>query len=117
MGAGMMNCNKALAACENNVEKATEFLRKKGLASAEKKAGRLASELNCLQVNLCNEISCHLCPKEKKQLFAGGPCERRAKSQGGLNDNWKLFRTHVFGAQTLTCLYPWVLNIAASSSY
>ncbi|CAK9219011.1 unnamed protein product [Sphagnum troendelagicum] len=43
-GAGMMDCKKALAACENNVEKATEFLRKKGLASAEKKAGRVASE-------------------------------------------------------------------------
>jgi hypothetical protein len=38
-------------------------------------------EFNCFQVNLCNEISCRLCPKEKKQLFAGGPCERRAPLQ------------------------------------
>ncbi len=74
-------------------------------------------ELNCLQVNLCNEISCHLCPKGKKQLFAGGPCERRAQLQRALNDNWNLFRTQVFGAQTLTCFYPWVRNLAASSSY
>lgn len=43
-GAGMMDCKKALASCENNVEKATEYLRKKGLASAEKKASRVASE-------------------------------------------------------------------------
>jgi elongation factor Ts len=43
-GAGMMECKKALAACENDVEKATEYLRKKGLASADKKSGRIASE-------------------------------------------------------------------------
>ena len=43
-GAGMMDCKKALANNDNNLEKATEFLRKKGLASADKKAGRMASE-------------------------------------------------------------------------
>jgi elongation factor Ts len=43
-GAGMMECKKALAACENDVGKATEYLRKKGLASADKKSGRIASE-------------------------------------------------------------------------
>ena len=43
-GAGMMDCKKALATNDNNLEKATEFLRKKGLASADKKAGRVASE-------------------------------------------------------------------------
>jgi elongation factor Ts len=43
-GAGMMDCKKALAECENDVEKARELLRKKGLASAEKKSGRLAAE-------------------------------------------------------------------------
>jgi len=73
--------------------------------------------LNCLQVKLCNEMFCPVCPKEKKQLFAAGPYERRAKLQGAFNDNWKLFRTHVFGAQTLTFLYPCVLNLAASSSF
>lgn len=39
-----MDCKKALANNDNNLEKATEFLRKKGLASADKKAGRVASE-------------------------------------------------------------------------
>jgi elongation factor Ts len=43
-GAGMMDCKKALAECEGDIEKAKEFLRKKGLASADKKAGRVASE-------------------------------------------------------------------------
>ncbi|GAQ84335.1 Mitochondrial translation elongation factor EF-Ts [Klebsormidium nitens] len=43
-GAGMMDCKKALAECDNDVEKARELLRKKGLASAEKKSSRLAAE-------------------------------------------------------------------------
>ncbi|KAL3698393.1 hypothetical protein R1sor_012469 [Riccia sorocarpa] len=43
-GAGMMDCKKALAASGNDVQKATEYLRKKGLASADKKASRIASE-------------------------------------------------------------------------
>ena len=43
-GAGMMNCKKALQETEGNFEKAVESLRQKGLASADKKAGRKASE-------------------------------------------------------------------------
>jgi elongation factor Ts len=43
-GAGMMDCKKALAATEGDMEKAVEFLREKGLAAAEKKAGRIAAE-------------------------------------------------------------------------
>ena len=43
-GAGMMDCKKALAESGGDFAKAEEFLRKKGLASAAKKAGRLASE-------------------------------------------------------------------------
>eukprot|EP00897_Mesotaenium_endlicherianum_P003255 jgi/Mesen1/2958/ME000176S01999 len=43
-GAGMMDCKKALASTNNDVTKAAEFLRKKGLASADKKSGRVASE-------------------------------------------------------------------------
>lgn len=43
-GAGMMDCKKALAANENDLEKARNYLRKKGLASADKKASRIASE-------------------------------------------------------------------------
>jgi elongation factor Ts len=43
-GAGMADCKKALTECEGDVEKAGEFLRKKGLAAAAKKAGRIATE-------------------------------------------------------------------------
>lgn len=39
-GAGFMDCKKALTESGNDLEKATEYLRKKGLASAAKKAGR-----------------------------------------------------------------------------
>ena len=40
----MMECKKALTECDGNMEKAMEWLRKKGIASAEKKAGRVAAE-------------------------------------------------------------------------
>lgn len=43
-GCGMMDCKKALAASDGDMEKAVEFLREKGLATAAKKAGRIASE-------------------------------------------------------------------------
>ena len=43
-GAGMMDCKKALAATEGDMDKAVEFLREKGLAGAAKKAGRIAAE-------------------------------------------------------------------------
>jgi len=43
-GAGMMDCKKALTESGGDAAKAEEYLRKKGLASAAKKAGRVASE-------------------------------------------------------------------------
>ena len=43
-GAGMMDCKKALTATDGDMDKAVEFLREKGLAAAEKKAGRIAAE-------------------------------------------------------------------------
>lgn len=43
-GAGMMDCKKALVACEGNIEEAIDWLRKKGLAAAAKKSGRVAAE-------------------------------------------------------------------------
>lgn len=46
-GAGMMDCKKALAATDGDMDKAIEFLREKGLAAAEKKAGRIAAEGIC----------------------------------------------------------------------
>lgn len=43
-GAGMMDCKKALSACDGDMDKAIDFLREKGLAAAAKKAGRIAAE-------------------------------------------------------------------------
>ena len=43
-GCGMMDCKKALTECDGDMEKAVDFLREKGLASAAKKAGRIAAE-------------------------------------------------------------------------
>jgi len=43
-GAGMMDCKKALKENEGNVDKSIEWLRQKGIASADKKSGRTAAE-------------------------------------------------------------------------
>lgn len=43
-GAGMMDCKKALAETQGDFEKAIDYLRKKGIASASKKAGRATKE-------------------------------------------------------------------------
>ena len=42
--AGMMDCKKALAENDGDMTKAMEWLRKKGIASADKKSGRVAAE-------------------------------------------------------------------------
>ncbi len=46
-GAGMMDCKKALTAADGDMDKAVEILREKGLASAQKKASRIAAEGLC----------------------------------------------------------------------
>ena len=43
-GAGMMDCKKALAESAGNFEKAVDYLRQKGLATAARRAGKVASE-------------------------------------------------------------------------
>lgn len=43
-GAGMMDCKQALAECKGDKEEAVKWLREKGMASAAKKAGRIAAE-------------------------------------------------------------------------
>ena len=55
-GAGMMDCKKALTATEGDMDKAMEFLREKGLATAQKKAGRIAAEgIVMLKVTDCGK--------------------------------------------------------------
>lgn len=43
-GVGIMDCKEALKECEGNIEKAIDFLRKKGIATAKKRGGRTTSE-------------------------------------------------------------------------
>lgn len=64
-GAGMLDCKKALDETQGDFEKAVEFLRKKGMASAAKKAGRATKEgaiySNLLadgQVGVMVEVNC-----------------------------------------------------------
>ena len=39
-GVGMMDCKKALKECDGDIEKSIEYLRKKGIATAQKRGGR-----------------------------------------------------------------------------
>lgn len=43
-GAGMMDCKQALSECNGDIDNSIDFLRKKGLATAQKRAGRAATE-------------------------------------------------------------------------
>lgn len=63
-GAGMMDCKKALAETGGDLEKAQEYLRKKGLSSADKKSSRLAAEgrigsyIHDSRVGVLIEVNC-----------------------------------------------------------
>lgn len=63
-GAGMMECKKALTETGGDITKAQEFLRKKGLASAEKKAsrvtaeGRIGSYIHDSRIGVLVEVNC-----------------------------------------------------------
>ena len=43
-GAGLMDCKKALEASNNDIDEAIDYLRKKGISKAAKKADRIAAE-------------------------------------------------------------------------
>ncbi|MBI9074297.1 MAG: translation elongation factor Ts [Desulfatibacillum sp.] len=63
-GAGMMDCKKALAESDGDVDKALDFLRKKGLATAKKRAGRetkngvVFSYIHMDKIGVLLEINC-----------------------------------------------------------
>ncbi|MCO5592697.1 hypothetical protein L7F22_046700 [Adiantum nelumboides] len=63
-GAGMMDCKRALETNDGDFDKAREFLRKKGLASAEKKAtritaeGRIGSYIHDNRIGVLIEVNC-----------------------------------------------------------
>jgi elongation factor Ts len=63
-GAGMADCKKALTECAADMEKSIDYLRKKGIASAAKKATRIASEgtiatyLHGSRIGVMVEVNC-----------------------------------------------------------
>lgn len=63
-GAGMMDCKKALAETDGDMEKAQEYLRKKGLSSADKKSSRIAAEgrigsyIHDARIGVLIEVNC-----------------------------------------------------------
>ncbi|XP_018471224.1 polyprotein of EF-Ts, chloroplastic [Raphanus sativus] len=63
-GAGMMDCKKALAETGGDLEKAQEYLRKKGLSTADKKSSRLAAEgrigsyIHDARIGVLIEVNC-----------------------------------------------------------
>ena len=75
-GAGLMDCKKALQEVDGDLEKATEYLRKNGLAKAAKKAGRAATEGAVVsyihsnnRVGVLLEVNCETDFVGKSELF------------------------------------------------
>ncbi len=72
-GAGLNDCKAALEACENDVDKACDWLREKGIAKAAKKADRIAAEGLALAVR---------CPKCGKTVVLEVNCETDFVAKG-----------------------------------
>lgn len=74
-GAGMMDCKKALSETGGDIVKAQEFLRKKGLASAEKKAsrataeGRIGSYIHDSRIGVLVEVNCETDFVSRGEIF------------------------------------------------
>ena len=72
-GAGLNDCKAALEACDNDVDKACDWLREKGIAKAAKKADRIAAEGLSLAVR---------CPKCGKTVVLEVNCETDFVAKG-----------------------------------
>ncbi|WP_127471002.1 translation elongation factor Ts [Thiomicrorhabdus aquaedulcis] len=81
--AGMMDCKKALTETDGDMEAAIEFLRKKGMAGADKKAGRVAAE---------GVIAIAVSSDKKKAAIAEVYCETDFVAKG---DEFKTFANEV----------------------
>ncbi|PKA59686.1 Elongation factor Ts, chloroplastic [Apostasia shenzhenica] len=74
-GAGMMDCKRALSETDGDIEKAHEFLRKKGLASADKKAsrataeGRIGSYIHDSRIGVLIEVNCETDFVSRGEIF------------------------------------------------
>ncbi|MGM0541256.1 MAG: translation elongation factor Ts [Pseudomonadota bacterium] len=82
-GAGMMDCKKALSEVDGDLEAAIEFLRKKGMAGADKKAGRVASE---------GTIAIAVSDDKKTAMIAEVNCETDFVAMG---DEFKAFANEI----------------------
>lgn len=81
--AGMMDCKKALNETDGDMEAAIEFLRKKGMAGADKKAGRIAAE---------GRIAIAISEDKKKAAIAEVNCETDFVAKG---DEFKEFADEI----------------------
>lgn len=81
--AGMMDCKKALAETDGDMDAAIEFLRKKGMAGADKKAGRVAAE---------GVIAIAVSDDKKKAVIAEVNCETDFVAKG---DEFKNFADEI----------------------
>lgn len=82
-GAGMMDCKKALSEVDGDLEAAIEFLRKKGMAGADKKAGRVAAE---------GTIAIAVSDDKKTAMIAEVNCETDFVAMG---DEFKAFANEI----------------------
>jgi elongation factor Ts len=82
-GAGMMDCKKALSETDGDMEAAIEFLRKKGMAGADKKAGRVAAE---------GIIAVAVSDDKKSGIIAEVNCETDFVAKG---DEFKAFANEI----------------------
>ncbi len=82
-GAGMMDCKKALSETDGDMDAAIEFLRKKGMAGADKKAGRVAAE---------GVIAIAISDDKKTGMLAEVNCETDFVAKG---DEFKTFANEI----------------------
>lgn len=90
-GAGMMDCKKALIECDGDQEVASDFLRKKGLAQADKKASRVAAEGKIAFSSVGNkavmvEVNCETDFVGKDSSFLGY-CDKVASAALNVDDD------------------------------
>jgi translation elongation factor Ts len=93
-GAGMMDCKKALAETSGDTTKAVEWLRQKGIASAEKKSSRAAAEgaigsyiHTGARVGVLLELNCETDFVARGDLFPG-IASRRVDASCSLSPTW-----------------------------
>ena len=106
-GAGMMDCKIALAETEGDMDKAVEFLREKGLATAQKKAGRIAAEGLCkvlvsedLKKAVVVEVNAETDFVAKNEIFQNYVAEVAAQAMDTTADSLEAFMAEPWKADT-----------------